>query len=121
MSVQAIVENTFVLRSVLKIVLWGCLALAGLTLLIYAGDDVRARLQGRPLEQIKVDRLYVVMNRWNQVEYSVGTPIIETCVAALLPHFSYVPCWYLRRHTIQQVGNPCGWEPLTPCVSGFKW
>jgi len=64
---------------------------------------------------------YAAMNRWNQVEYSVGTPIIETCVDALMPHFGYVPCWYLRRHTIQQVGNPCGWVPITLCISGFKW
>ena len=109
------------LQSVRKIVLWGCLALAGLTASIYAGDDLWARLQGQPKEQMKVGRFYAAMNHWNQVEYSVGTPIMETCVDALMPHFGYVPCWYLRRHTIQQVGNPCGWEPVTLCTSGFKW
>jgi hypothetical protein len=109
------------LRSVRNIVLWGCLATAGLTELVYAGDDFWARFQGQPKEQLKVGRFYAAMNRWNQVEYSVGTPIIETCVDALMPHFGYVPCWYLRRHTIQQVGNPCGWVPITLCISGFKW
>jgi hypothetical protein len=109
------------LRSVRKIVLWGCLALAGLAASIYAGDDLWSRLQGQPKEQMKVGRFYAAMNHWNQVEYSVGTPIMETCVDALMPHFGYVPCWYLRRHTIQQVGSPCGWVPVTLCISGFKW
>ncbi|HUK33952.1 MAG TPA: hypothetical protein VLV86_08595 [Vicinamibacterales bacterium] len=108
-------------RSIRKIGLWGCLSLAGLAALTYVGDDLWARLQGKPQEQMTVDRLYAAMNRYNQIEYSVGTPITETCVDALMPHFGYVPCWYLRRHTIQQIGNPCGWEPMTLCVSGFKW
>jgi hypothetical protein len=94
------------MRAFRKILLRGCFALAGLTALIYAGDDLRARLHGRPVEQVKVDRVYAATNHWNQVEYSVGTPIMETCVDALMPHFGYVPCWYLRRHTLQQVGNP---------------
>jgi len=52
---------------------------------------------------MKVDRVYLAMNHWNQVENSLGTPIMQTCVDALMPHFGYVPCWYLRRNTLQQV------------------
>lgn len=85
---------------------WGFLALAGLTALVYAGDDLWARIQKRPVEQVKVDRVYAAMNRWNQVEYSVGTPVTETCVDALMPHFGYTPCWYLRSHTLRQIGDP---------------
>ena len=109
------------MRSIRTIVLWGCLALAACATLLYAADALWLRFQGRPMEQMKVGRLYLAMNRYNQVEHSVGTPIMETCVDALMPHFGYVPCWYLRRHTIQQIGNPCGWEPMTLCISGFKW
>jgi len=94
------------MRLVRKILLWGCLALAGLAAFVYAVDDLWARWQGRPTEQMKVDRLYAALNHWNQVEYSVGTPIMEPCIDALLPHFGYVPCWYLRRHPIQKIGNP---------------
>ncbi len=94
------------MRTVRKIALRGCLALAGLTALVYAADDLFARLHGRPVEQIKVGRLYAALNHFNEVEYSVGTPVMETCVDALMPHFGYVPCWYLRRHTIRQIGNP---------------
>jgi len=55
---------------------------------------------------MRVDRVYAAMNHWKEVEYSVGAPVMEKCVDALMPHFGYVPCWYLRRHTFQQVGNP---------------
>jgi len=94
------------MRSFRKILLRGCVALVGLTVFIYAADDIWARLQGRPVEQMKVDRVYAAMNHWNQVEYSVGTSVIETCIDALMPHFGHAPCWYLRRHTLQMVGNP---------------
>jgi hypothetical protein len=94
------------MRSVWKMLLRGCLALVCLTALIYAGDALWARFRGRPVEHVKVDRVYAAMNQWNQVEYSAGTPVMETCVDALMPHFGYLPCWYLRRHTFQQIGNP---------------
>ena len=91
------------MRTISKILLRGCLALVVLTALIYSVDDLWARFRGRPVEQMKVDRVYLAMNHWNQVEYSLGTPIMQTCVDALMPHFGYVPCWYLRRNTLQQV------------------
>jgi len=62
--------------------------------------------RGRSVEQMKVDRVYAAMHHWNQVEYSLGTLIMQTCVDALMPHFGYVPCWYLPRHTLQHIGNP---------------
>ena len=55
---------------------------------------------------MKVDRYYAMLDRWNQIEYSTGTPVTQTCVDALMPHFGYLPCWYLRRHTLQQVKIP---------------
>lgn len=94
------------MRFVRKFVLRGCLALAGLAVFAYAVDDVWTRVQGRPMEQVKVDRLYAAENHFHQIEYSVGTPVMQTCIDALMPHFGYVPCWYLRRHTIQHIVNP---------------
>lgn len=93
------------MRRIRKYALRVLLALACAGALLYAADEVSARLRGRPTEDMKVDRLYSAVNHWNQVEYSVGTPVTQTCVDALLPHFGYVPCWYLRKHTIQQVST----------------
>jgi len=91
------------MRTVFKFLLRGCLALAALSAFVYVADDLWARFRGRPVEHMKVDRYYSDLNHWNEVEYSVGTPVVQTCVDALMPHFGYVPCWYLRRHTLQQV------------------
>jgi len=82
----------------------GGLALVSLAALVYLGDDLWARYRGRPVEQMKVGRLYAEVNHFNELEYSVGTPVMETCVDALLPHFGHTPCWYLRRHDIRQIG-----------------
>jgi hypothetical protein len=92
------------MRTIGKIALWMCLAAVSLAALIYVADGLWAHFRGRPVEQIKVGRLYAAINHFNQVEYSVGTPIMQTCVDALMPHFGYSPCWYLRRHNIQQIG-----------------
>jgi len=79
-------------------------ALVSLAALLYLGDDLWARYRGRPVEQMIVGRLYAEVNHFNELEYSVGTPVMETCVDALLPHFGHTPCWYLRRHDIRQIG-----------------
>ena len=94
------------LRLLGKITLWICAALAVLAALTYLGDDLYARRRGIPTDTLRVDRFYAARNRWNEIEYSLGTPAEETCIEALLPHFGYLPCWYLRRHTIRQIGNP---------------
>lgn len=94
------------MRTVRKILLWGSLGLAGAAALVYAGDDLWVRYRGKPTEQVQVGRLYAALNHFNQVEYSVGTPVMETCVDALLPHFGDKPCWYLKKHNIEQIGNP---------------
>ncbi len=82
----------------------GGLVLVSFAALVYLGDDLWARYRGRPVEQMKVGRLYAAVNHFNELEYSVGTPVMETCVDALMPHFGYTPCWYLRRHDIRQIG-----------------
>lgn len=92
------------MRTIRRIVAWGSLVLVSLTGLTYVADDLWLRYRKRPVEQIKVDRIYADVNHWNHVEYSIGTPVIETCIDALMPHLGYTPCWYLRRHTIRQIG-----------------
>ncbi|HLJ48553.1 MAG TPA: hypothetical protein VKU01_21205 [Bryobacteraceae bacterium] len=86
-------------RALLRVLL----VLTGVAAFAYAADDAWARYRGRPVEQMKVDRVYLAMNRWNEVEYSLGTPVTQTCIDALMPHFGYAPCWYLRKHTLQQI------------------
>lgn len=98
------------LRPWVKAVLEGVgralLVVAAASVLTYAADDLRARFRGKPTEKVKVYLIYLTMNRWNEVEYSRGNPVMETCVDALMPHFGHLPCWYLRKHDMRQIGNP---------------
>lgn len=87
-----------------RIALRACLVLVSLAGLTYVGDDLWWRFRRRPVEQVKVDRVYADVDHWNHVEYSVGTPIMETCIDALMPHSGHTPCWYLKRHTLRQIG-----------------
>lgn len=94
------------MRILKKILIGVVLVLAGLGALAYGIDELVARYRGKPVMDVKVDRFYAARNRWNQVEYSIGTPEMQTCVHAAFPHFGYAPCWYLLKHTTQQVGHP---------------
>jgi hypothetical protein len=85
------------------------LSLVGLCAVVYALDDLWARYRGKPVVEVKVDRDFTAQNRWSQIEYSISTPEAETsrtCVQAMLPHFGYLPCWYVVKHTIRQAENP---------------
>jgi hypothetical protein len=49
---------------------------------------------------IRVDQLYAIPNRWNEVDWSRGDPVMEKCVNSLLPHYGFRSCWYVRRDTM---------------------
>ena len=51
-------------------------------------------------DTIRVDQLYTVPNKWGEIEWSHGDPVMERCVYALFPHFGSRPCWYVKRHTM---------------------
>jgi len=93
------------MRKVWRTVWRGCLAVAAFVALLYGAEDVYARLRGRPTEQVKVDQYYTEVNHYNELEYSAGSEVTETCVDALMPHFGHRPCWYLKRHTLQHLGT----------------
>lgn len=92
------------MREIRKVTLQGFLVLAILAAFTYAADDLSARFRGKPTQQMKIDPVYAEINHFNEVEYSAGTAYMATCVDALLPHFGYSPCWYLRKHTLQTIG-----------------
>ena len=98
-------QSDRMLRKAWKIVWQGCLAALAFAVVIYGVEDVYARLRGRPTEQVKVDQYYTEVNHYNELEYSAGSAVMETCVDALMPHFGYKPCWYLRGHTLEHLGT----------------
>ncbi len=84
----------------LKYSLYILLAVAAVS---YGADDMVARFRTDRFGTVKVDRVYAVTNRWNIVDYSMGTPINERCVNALFPHSGSEPCWYLNSHSLHYV------------------
>ena len=78
----------------------GLLGTAGLA---YGLDylSVQYRIPNRePFATIRVDQLYAIPNKWNEVDWSRGSPVMEQCVNSLMPHFGLRPCWYVRRDTM---------------------
>ena len=74
-----------------------------LMVLAYGADEVVARFRKDEFATVKVDQVYAITNRWNQVDYSIGKAKNERCVNALFPHAGSEPCWYVNGHTLQYV------------------
>lgn len=76
-----------------------------MAVLLWFGDYLSLRLPipgGRAQwEKIRVDQVYTIRNKYDQVEWSRGNPIMEICSISLLPQTGHRPCWYVRKHTMR--------------------
>jgi hypothetical protein len=90
-------------RILLNVVLSVALAAA----LVYAGDYLSLRYRfpnQRPqFGSVMVQRSYAVAMKDRKTEYMFDPPAPQACVNSLFPHFGDPPCWYLKRHTRQQI------------------
>jgi hypothetical protein len=69
----------------------------------YGIDDGYVRVRHEPWADVSVNRVLVVKENFNKVEYDRTDPSTERCVYALFPHSGHNPCWYVMRHTTQFV------------------
>ena len=74
---------------------------------LYTGDYAAVRV---PIPRsraaygtVTVRRYYAAMKKDGKPDYYFTPPAAETCVHSLFPHFGYEPCWYLSRHTNQEI------------------
>jgi hypothetical protein len=78
----------------------------GLTALAYMVDYAvfrhRLATNRQPFAQIAVTSYDAVPQKNGKTEFIFNPPQVQTCVNALFPRESYVPCWYLQRHTEQR-------------------
>jgi len=90
------------ITSVKRVLKFGVLGLTAALLLAYLADwAVLASAGSRQVyEDVRVDQVFTDTNKWNQIEYSRGTPVTERCVDALFPHNGSRPCWYVKKHTM---------------------
>ena len=71
---------------------------------VYAGDYLSARLRGASaLATVQVQPYYAVPLRDGKIEFMMLDPENRTCVRALLPHFGYGPCWYMKGKREQRI------------------
>jgi len=77
--------------------------------LVYVGDSVSLAYRiPRHREQfgsVMVRRAYIIPMKNGKNEYAFDPPASQECVNALFPHYGDPPCWYLRRHTRQQINT----------------
>ena len=81
----------------------GLIAIAVVAIVSYLADGLLLQYRGSPHADLRVDSMYAMKNRWNEVEYSVGSTGSQRCVKALYPHGGYSPCWYVERHTMNYI------------------
>jgi hypothetical protein len=84
---------------------------------LYLGDflSLRYSIPKRDLYgSVTVRQMYAVKLKNKQTEYMPQPPAPQECVNSLFPHFGDPPCWYLSRHTRQQInvdsGTPHFWD-----------
>lgn len=71
---------------------------------LYLGDYLVLRLRGTGgYDSVQVDVVYQIPQKGNKAEYVPQGVQSQACVRSLFPHDGNRPCWYLRRHTTQQV------------------
>jgi hypothetical protein len=90
-------------RTLVRILAYTLAGMLGAFALVYGMDHLSLVYQipkREPFDTIRVDQLYAIPNKWNEVDWSRGDPVMERCVNALLPHFGSRPCWYVRRDTM---------------------
>ena len=78
-----------------------------LAILLYAADYAvlryRIARQQHPFGSVTVTPEYVVHEKNGKTEYDFAQPQNQPCANSLFPHLGYQPCWYLQRHTEQQI------------------
>lgn len=78
-----------------------------LACLVYACDYVSLQLQipnhRTQFGTVMVERDYAVPLKNRSTEYMFDPPVPVTCVYSLFPHFGDPPCWYLSRHSRQEI------------------
>ncbi len=91
----------------MKLVKRTILALAAVLAIAYLSDFAilryRIAANRNAFGTVTVQKFYSIKEKNGRIEFSTGDSEDVPCVNSLLPHSGYTPCWYLRRHTEQQI------------------
>lgn len=77
--------------------------MAAATAATYAGDWIAFKLEGAPQSTVTVNRVMIVPLKNGKHEYDYLGTFDEPCSISLFPQGELTPCWWLRKHTNQDV------------------
>jgi hypothetical protein len=90
-----------------RIVFKVLVAMLGAAGVFYIGDYavLRYRIARNlaPYGSVTVNVYYAVPQKDGKMEYDFQSSQPEVCVNSIFPHAGYAACWYLRRHSDQQI------------------
>ena len=88
-----------------------------LCLLVYAGDFLSLYLRPRSKMSgtVTVHTYYAVKLKSGRTEYDYGGDHDVTCANSLFPQLGLKPCWYVARHTNEQITIDSG-DPRNPTL-----
>jgi hypothetical protein len=72
-------------------------------LLDYAVLRIRIATNRTPFATVTVHPYYAVPQKDQKMQFILGDPTDQQCVNSLFPHMGDSPCWYLTKHTDQQI------------------
>jgi hypothetical protein len=88
-------------------VLLGIGVAIGVIVVLFVGDyswlRVRAARNQNPYDIVQIQVVEQIPQKGNKAEYVPQDPRMQSCVRSIFPHENQQPCWYLRRHTQQQI------------------
>ena len=75
--------------------------------LAYAGDVtwvfLRTTDHRLPTRTVQIHVMLAVPQKNNRVEFIPGGTETRSCLVSLFPHSGLAPCWYVERHTREEV------------------
>ena len=78
-----------------------------LVTLVYVGDYLSLRYKipnnRDPFSTVTIQPYYAIHEKNGRTEYDFAQPENQVCVRSLFPHFGYIPCWYVKRHTDKRI------------------
>jgi hypothetical protein len=69
----------------------------------FSYDYIQLRRNQNAFGSVTISRFYAVTLKNKKTDFSYGEPQVQACVNSIFPHYGYYPCWYLRRHNVQQI------------------
>jgi hypothetical protein len=71
---------------------------------VYLADYLAAKTN--PLGSVQVQPYLAIHLKNKKTEFDFDVPTeTQSCVVSFAPHMGYLPCWYLKKRTVQRIDD----------------